>query len=124
MTDPALEAFPNQVSPDGKHILLGNHGNSPAALSNDPFVMNLDGTGLTPLTQLRRLHHDIDASYSPDGSMIDFLSDRLEKVPPNNFGIFDIFTMNADGTNIARIARDVGSCADGNCVDPDWGPNP
>lgn len=124
LTTAALEGFPTDVSPDGQHVLIGDHGNSPPALSNDIFVMNLDGTGLTQLTHFQKIHHDGFANYSPDGSRIVFTSDRLSSnVSLNNFGTFDIFTMNTDGSNVTRIATAVASCPqDGNCAIVSWGP--
>ncbi len=126
LTAPELEGFPSDVSPDGQHILVGNHGNSPPALSNDIFVMNPDGSGLEQLTHFPTIHHDGSGSYSPDGTKIVFTSDRLSSnVSPNNFGTFDIFTMNADGSNVTRIATGVASCPqDGNCANVNWGPKP
>jgi Tol biopolymer transport system component len=126
LTAAALEGFPSDVSPDGQHILVGDHGNSPAALANDIFVMNLDGTGLTQLTHFPTLHHDGSASYSPDGTKIVFMSDRLSSdVSPTAYGTFDIFTMSPDGSNVTRIATGVASCPqDGNCANVSWGPKP
>ena len=124
LTPAAMEGFPTDVSPDGQHVVLGDHGNSPPALSNDIFVMNLDGTGLTQLTHVAPLHHDVVASYSPDGTKIAFASDRPSSdVSINNFGTFDIFTMNAHGSNVTRIATAVAACPqDGNCANLNWGP--
>ena len=126
LTAAALEGFPSDVSPDAQHILVGDHGNSPAALANDIFVMNLDGTGLTQLTHFPTPHHDGSASYSPDGTKIVFISDRLSSdVSPTAYGTFDIFTMSADGSNVTRIATGVASCPlDGNCANVSWGPKP
>jgi Tol biopolymer transport system component len=126
LTPAALEGFPSDVSPDSQHILLGNHGNSGPALTNDIFVMNLDGTGLSQLTQYATLHHDGSGSYSPDGTKIVFSSDRLSAdVSATSFGTYDIFTMNADGSNVTRIATAVASCPqDGNCPNVTWGPKP
>jgi len=66
-----------------------------------------------------RGHHDLDASYSPDGTKIVFASDRL-----SSNASLDLFTMNADGSNIKRVATGltVGGCPDQNCVTPSWGP--
>ena len=65
---------------------------------------------LKRLTHFPQTHHDIDADYSPDGTKIVFASDRL-----SSDGSLDLFVMNADGSNIQRIAT-------GNCMTPNWGP--
>jgi len=124
LTAAALEGFPSDVSPDGRHILVGDHGNSPPALANDIFVLNPDGTGLTQLTHFPTIHHDGSGSYSPDGTKIVFTSDRLSSnVSTTAFGAFDIFTMNADGSNVTRIATGVANCPqDGNCANVNWVP--
>jgi TolB protein len=121
LTRAALEGFPSDVSPDGKKLLVGNHGNSPFVLTNDIFVMNLDGSDLAALTHLSRLHHDVGAGYSPDGTKIVFGSDRL-----STDASLDLFVMDADGSNIQRIATGltVGGCPSGNCLTPNWGPKP
>jgi TolB protein len=123
LTAPALMAFPSSISPDGQTILFGNNGNSPASLSNDLFVMDRNGHGTRQLTHVRRTHHDGDASFSPDGSSIAFRSDRLSST--NNqlgTGPLDIFVMRADGSDPIRILTHAGTCPDGNCVNPFWGP--
>jgi TolB protein len=121
LTRAALEGFPSDVSPDGKKLLVGNHGNSPFVLTNDIFVMNLDGSDLAALTHLSHLHHDVGAGYSPDGTKIVFGSDRL-----STDASLDLFVMDADGSNIQRIATGltVGGCPSGNCLTPNWGPKP
>ena len=77
LTPPALRGAANAVSPDGKHILLINNLNSPPALPNSNFVMNIDGTGLKRLAPLSKFHHDLGPSYSPDGTKISFITDRF-----------------------------------------------
>jgi Tol biopolymer transport system component len=123
LTEAEFRGFPTGISPDGQHVLVENNQNSPAALTNDIFVMNPDGTERTQLTQLQRRHHHGLATYSPDGSAIAFQSDFEHPEARNQFGEFDIFTMNADGTNLQRVIKNAGNCpGDGNCVTPYWGP--
>jgi len=126
LTAPALKGAASAVSPDGKHILLLNNLNSPPALLNENFVMNLNGSGLKLLAPLAQFHHDLWATYSPDGKKISFASDRFSNdITEFTYGTFDIVTMNADGTNLTDIVPAAGFCPfDGNCVDPTWGSSP
>jgi Tol biopolymer transport system component len=118
LTRPILEGFPVDISPDGRHILVIDHESTPLT-PYEVFRMNLNGTGLTKLSNPGKGHHDIPGTYSPDGTKIVFASDRLS----NNLSL-DLFIMNADGSDIHRIASGltVGGCSDGNCVTPSWGP--
>lgn len=120
LTQAALEGFPADVSPDGQHILVINHESTPIT-PYEVFRMNLNGGGLTQLSNPGKGHHDIPGTYSPDGTKVVFASDRLS----NNLSL-DLFIMNADGSDIHRIAGGltVGGCPDGNCVTPSWGPKP
>lgn len=120
LTQAVLEGFPTDVSPDGQHILVINNQNSPVT-PQDLFRMNLSGKGLTELSNPGKGHRDLLGTYSPDGTKIVFPSDRLS----NNLSL-DLFIMNADGSDIHRIASGltVGGCPDGNCVTPSWGPKP
>jgi TolB protein len=123
LTEPALKGAASAVSPDGKHILLINNLDSPPALENVNFVMNLNGSGLRQLAPLNRFHHDLAASYSPDGSKISFVSDRFSSdITEFTYGTFDILTMDADGTNMVDVLSGAGFCPnDGNCVNASWG---
>ena len=118
LTRAALEALPYDVSPDGKRISLMSHINTD--LPNAIFSMNPDGSGLKLLTHAKGAH-DLWPSYSPDGKQIVFASDRM-----SSDNSLDLFVMNADGSNVHRIATGltVGGCPDGNCVTPSWGPKP
>jgi Tol biopolymer transport system component len=126
LTAPALKGAASSVSPDGKHILLLNNLNSPPALPNENFVMNLNGSGLKRIAPLSGFHHDLWATYSPDGQKISFVSDRFSNdITEFTYGTFDILTMDADGGNIVDILTGAGFCPnDGNCVDPSWGAGP
>jgi TolB protein len=108
-------------SPDGKHVAFISNQNTPAQLGNTIHVMNLDGTGIKQLTQPVGISHDVFPNYSPDGTKIVFVSDRM-----SSDSSLDIFTMNADGSGLTRVATGVtvGGCADENCVGPAWGRNP
>jgi Tol biopolymer transport system component len=83
--------------------------------------MNVDGTGIHQLTRPVGNSHDAAPNYSPDGAKIVFASDRM-----SSDGSLDIFTMNAGGSHLTRIATGVtiGGCADKGCVTPAWGRKP
>jgi len=90
LTAPALEAGPYpDISPDNKQAVFYNHQDTPKPTFL--YKMNIDGTHPVRLTAPG--HNDIFGVYSPDGTKILFMSDRLSA--PN----FDIFIMNADGSN-------------------------
>lgn len=108
-------------SPDGKHVAFIDNQNSPTVLANTIFVMNIDGTDIRRITNRIGTSHDVSPNYSPDGTKIVFASDRM-----SSDGSLDIFTMNADGSGLIRVATGitVGGCADKNCVTPAWGRKP
>jgi TolB protein len=64
----------------------------------DIYVMNVDGTGVTQLTDAQG--QDTLPTWSPDGKMIYFKSARSGK--------WDIFSMSADGSNQQVVISDVG----------------
>jgi Tol biopolymer transport system component len=117
LTAPALEGFAYDVSPDGEHIVLNNHQSTPRPTAI--FVMNMDGTNLTQLTNPGNAH-DGQASYSPDGTKIVFTSDR-----GRSSGALDLYIMNRDGSDVKRITTDLTvACPDLNCATPTWGAKP
>ena len=71
------------------------------------YVINADGTGLQRLTKNRAI--DTKPSWSPDGSMIVFSSDRKRN---------EIYIMNADGRDVTQLTKN--SFAD---TGPAWSPN-
>jgi hypothetical protein len=92
-------AFPTW-SPDGSKIAFQNDSDRRI------YVMNSDGTGVTPLTA----GPDFTPSWSPDGSKIVFASLRD--------GVAEIYVMNADGTGQTRLTNN-----DRPEFDPSWSPN-
>ncbi len=122
LTPATLAASPTDVSPDGLHVLLTNNynTNSTPAFNSALFVAGIDGEHIRQITHVASANENF-GTYSPDGKKIVFVSDRL-----NSFTNYDLFTMDADGSNITRIASGltVGGCPDENCVGPSWGPKP
>jgi Tol biopolymer transport system component len=109
LTPAPLELGGPNTSPDGRTALVG---------STSTFVVGLDEPDIT---HLPRSAQDLWPCYSPDGKQITFGSGHL-----STDGSIDLFVMNADGSNMHRIATavTVGGCPDSNCLFPDWGPKP
>ncbi|NJN65642.1 MAG: hypothetical protein HC884_02460 [Chloroflexaceae bacterium] len=98
-------------SPDSTRILFENETGERQA---DIWVVNADGTGDPQNLTSSSSSFDGHPDWSPDGQHIVFQSYRA------GLGHFDIFIMNADGSN-ARPVIDI----DVDVVDPDWwGPTP
>jgi TolB protein len=76
---------------------------------NHIFTLDLAGGTVTQLTSGRN-HHDQHPKWSPDGTRISFISSRG--------GSFDLWMMNADGTNPQRLTDH--PAAD---YDPIWAPD-
>jgi Tol biopolymer transport system component len=70
-------------------------------------VVNPDGSDLTDLTDNQVAHED--PAWSPDGSMLSFVSDRD--------GNLELYAMNADGTGVRRLTYDAADDSE-----PAWGP--
>lgn len=106
LTASELESGYPDISPDGKHMIFYNNQNTPKL--NSIFRANIDGTGATRLTGPGQ--EDTLAAYSPDGAKILFMSDRQSP------GGFDIWVMDADGSNQKLLIKDAAI--------PNWGPKP
>ena len=102
MAAPAMAAFP------------GLNGKI-AFARDDQIVTKTPGSVVSdpPLTAAG-LGHGLnrDPAWSPDGQRIAFVSDRA------NPGTFDVWTMNANGSNQARVTFELGSAAN-----PAWSPD-
>ena len=110
-----LEAIPVQlpgapleldVSPDGRRLLFTLFFD----FSQEVFVVNADGSGLTNLTQSRS--HDLYPRWSPDGLEVAFASNR------NSNTDYDIHVMNADGSNVRTVVS-----SDADETWPAWSPD-
>jgi Tol biopolymer transport system component len=99
-------AFPD-YSPDGARLAFG--GVPPGQATPDIFTADTDGAGLVRLTT--DPGSDGLPAWSPDGSQIVFQSNRT--------GTFQVWIMNADGTDQHPLTSDP---ADKGQV-PDWSPD-
>ena len=76
--------------------------------NNEIYIMNVDGTGQTRLTNNGA--GDSEPSWSPDGTKIAFQTSRD--------GNFEIYVMNADGSSPTRLSNNGASD-----FSPDWSPD-
>ncbi len=111
-----LTGAPVQAAFPGTNGKIACHGIKDRNLLPDPseddyeiYTMNPDGSGMTYLTDnpvrgpgdpAGFFNDDIDPSFSPDGRTIAFTSQRS--------GGSEIYTMNADGTNVTRLTTAIG----------------
>jgi TolB protein len=107
--DPATKDFAPDWSPNGDRVLLSRQptwvpggGGAPLPASG-LWVVGIDGTGLTQLTD-----QGTTGSWSPDGTRIVFSTWRS--------GLLEVWTMNADGTNQERLTDLQG-------FSPTWSPD-
>ncbi len=91
---PANDVFP-AWSPDGRKITFASDRAEAGNL--DVYVMNADGSGLMRLTNAPG--EDRGTSWTSDGQTIVFHSSRFRDATHT----FDVFKMNADGTNQTKI---------------------
>ena len=88
-------------SPDGSRIVFSApvFGERPGQPSSNLFTIRPGGSGLRQLTHARggKVNNGAD-SWSPDGKRIAFVSNRG--------GQYQIYVMNADGTNAAAVTHE------------------
>jgi tol-pal system beta propeller repeat protein TolB len=106
-----IEAFDGDWSPDGSQIAFTGVSSSSW---EQICVMDSGGTGVHCLTDPNESNGQ--PTWSPDGQMIAFGSGRNE--PASGF---EIFRMNADGSNQTQLTTTIGDPNNESDQDPDWG---
>jgi TolB protein len=113
--DVAVGGMPDW-SPDGRSIVYAS-GWDPTSGSHEAnpeiYIVHVDRFGAPTERPVRLTHHpgpDLHPAWSPDGGKIVF----ARKTGPANF---DIFVMDADGSNLARLTRSPRGVLN---VAPDW----
>ena len=96
-----LKGYPVQLS--GQVVFTSNRDGDP-----EIFRMDYDGSNLVQLTE--NSCKDSSPDWSPDGTKIAFISDRIDDVD-------EVYVMDADGTNIMRLTTV------GECTSPKWSPD-
>ena len=98
---PDQDSYP-AWSPDGTRIAFTSRRDAdkpPVPLEiREIYVMNADGSGATRLTHTDVGALNLEATWSPDGTLIAFQSNR------DHYNA--IYVMNADGTNLTRLTSD------------------
>jgi Tol biopolymer transport system component len=102
-------------SPDGTRIAF----QSIAFSDFEIYTVGADGTGLTQVTNNTSID-DTDPDWSPDGTELAFASARDDPNPTTcePFCVFEVYTMNADGTGVTRLTHSPASGAN-----PTWSPD-
>ena len=96
LTDPSIDAQIPNWSPDSKRIVFEMY---PPGGGAEVGIVNADGTGLTQLTFGNEDTFSFAPSFSPDGTKIIF-----SRFPSTRGGV-DLFTMNPDGSGVAKATR-------------------
>lgn len=101
---PGIDISPS-FNPDGTEIVYVSERGSSAQI----YRQSISGGAPVPVTLVGS--HNVSPDWSPDGQKVVFAG-RV------GGGAFDIFTVNADGTNVERLT--IGS---GTNEDPSWSPD-
>jgi Tol biopolymer transport system component len=93
-------------SRDGKKIAFYTYALPNPRRNPEIWVMDADGAN-----QKKLMDHGLDPAWSPDDRQVAFASNR-------EGGVFQIFSMNADGSNVRRLTKDKGEASN-----PAWAPD-
>jgi Tol biopolymer transport system component len=127
LTRKNADSFLPVWSPDGGKIAFratrALDGSDNSAQATNLWVMNADGSGVAPLTQLTAFTASANPAWSPDSSKIAFASTRAldgsDAANTNNTS--NIWVMNANGSGATALTRLTASGA--SSFFPVWSPN-
>jgi Tol biopolymer transport system component len=115
-------------SPDGRHIAYTAQPRSPIAADGTRqdrqpphiWIMDADGSNARALTS--GSSRNLSPAWSPDGSMIAFMSDRHAEVDINliatDDGDLEIYVMAPSGSNVRRLTDGAATA-----LNPAWSPD-
>ncbi|MGV8840719.1 MAG: TolB family protein [Bauldia sp.] len=111
IAEPEFQIWQPEWSPDGARIVFAGRREGEAP---DIYVMNVDGTGMTQLTDTE--DGEYDPVFSPDGTTIAYT--RGVTAPNEDDGRFNVWAMDADGTNQRNLTN-----GDGRDIHPEFSPD-
>ena len=109
LTHNDVDDFEPHWSPDGNHITFWSRLDE--LFRSDVYTINADGSDLIQLTDTGENKRPV---WSPDGARIAFMSGRIERY---SHWDYEIYVMDADGTNVVQITRNLWDD-----LDPVWRP--
>lgn len=95
------------LSPDGRRLVFESDRSG-----YDIWKMNVDGTGLARLTNRdggKAEGTNRQPQWSPDGTRIAFLSNREGRTQGYYSGLYDVYVMDADGSNPRNVSASLGN---------------
>ena len=124
-TDTADNEVEPSWSPDGTRIAFSRFIPADDFFTfSEIFVMNVDGTGQTRITDSRADglgFNSAEPAWSPDGKRIAFT--RAISQAGNQPLDWEIYAMNADGTGVVRLTHNPGESSGPNDLSPAWSPD-
>lgn len=119
--EPTATSMPNDV-PVAVATSLGGSGQIAFASTRSGipqlYLVNMDGTGLTPLTEIET--GACQPSWSPDGSQLAFISPCPGRVEfyETLYNESHLYAINADGSDLRTLTE-----TEGSDFDPAWSPD-